>query len=271
MWISLFVSFCFSLSARETPEMVFVKGGLFVMGDTCCYENRHPLREIILDNFYIGKYEVTYQEFARFIEETGYITDAEKGEGSTILVGEEWRMLPEINWRHDSKGELQQEVNAPVIHVSWYDAVAFCNWLQEKEGKGYRLPTEAEWEYAARGGKTLPHNRFSGADRIEEAGWYLDNTDVEKGVEAVGRKAPNSLGIYDMTGNVWEWCSDWYAKEYDPADTENPQGPSQGIRRVNRGGSWRTPAEPQSHITHRSSLKPEKQGNLLGFRVAYSE
>lgn len=89
MGISLFIFFCLSLSAQESPEMVFVKGRLFVMGDTCCYENRRPLREITLDDFYIGKYEVTYQEFARFIEETGYITDAEKGEGSTILIGEE--------------------------------------------------------------------------------------------------------------------------------------------------------------------------------------
>lgn len=128
-------------------------------------------------------------------------------------------------------------MNAPVIHVSWYDAVVFCNWLQAKEGKGYRLPTEAELEYAARGGETFFHNRFSGADSIDVAGWYLDNTEVEKGVELVGRKAPNSLGIYDMTGNVWEWCSDWYTKEYDPTDRKNPQGPAEGVRRVNRGGN----------------------------------
>lgn len=260
---------------KTDMELVFVQGGTFLMGDTCCYGNRKPQRTITLSDFSIGKYEVTAAQFARFVRETSYITDAERGEGSTILKGENtWQTLDSISWKHDSKGEMNKVDSKPVIHVSWNDAVAFCEWLSRTTHRTYRLPTEAEWEYAAQGGQQdggSLRTSFSGGDSIEKVAWYLDNTNTESGVEPVGQKLPNLLGVYDMTGNVWEWCYDWYAKEYNPADTLNPLGAAEGERRVNRGGSWRTPAVPQSHLTHRSSLKPNKQGNLLGFRVVCTD
>lgn len=257
---------------REKVEMVFVEGGQFLMGDICCYANRKPVRRISLGDFCIGKYPITVEQFAKFIEQTNYITDAEKGHGSTILNGETWETLDSINWRHSTQGKIltKEQQNIPVVHVSWNDAMAYCSWLSKITKKNYRLPTEAEWEYAAHGGKKHSHNltRFSGSNSIDSVGWYIGNTTPDDGVQPVGLKNPNSLGIYDMTGNVWEWCSDWYGSPYIAADTINPQGPAEGKRKVGKGGSWRTPAEPQSHITHRSSLNPEKQGNLLGFRVA---
>jgi formylglycine-generating enzyme required for sulfatase activity len=262
--------------AQHEVELVFVRGGAFTMGDTCCYGNRKPLRTVTLSDFSIGKYEVTLAQFARFVRETSYLTDAERGEGSTILRGEnDWQTVDSVTWRHDSRGERSGRADKPVIHVSWNDAVAFCEWLSRTTRRRYRLPTEAEWEYAAQGGQLGAKGGvrpfFSGSDSIEKVAWYLDNTHTEGGVEPVGQKLPNQLGVYDMTGNVWEWCADFYAKEYLPADTVNPQGAAQGERRVNRGGSWRTPAAPQSHLTHRSSLKPNKQGNLLGFRVVCTD
>ncbi len=274
----LFISIILILGAQNKSyaqvdmELIFVPGGTFLMGDTCCYSNRKPQRMITINDFSIGKYEVTVAQFAQFIRATSYVTDAEKGEGSTILRGDsDWQTVDSITWRHDTKGERNVPDDKPVIHVSWNDAVAFCEWLSHTTHHTYKLPTEAEWEYAAQGGQQDARNNFrtffSGSDTIEKVAWYLDNTNTENGVEPVGQKAPNRLGIYDMTGNVWEWCYDWYAKEYTPIDTVNPLGPEVGERRVNRGGSWRTPAVPQSHLTHRSSLKPNKQGNLLGFRV----
>ena len=273
--------FCFllliSLSAmgQTEVELVPVGGGTFLMGDTCCYSNRRPQRMITVNDFSIGKYEITVAQFSRFVSATAYVTDAEKGEGSIILKSGGWSTIDSVNWRHDTKGDINTRMDHPVIHVSWNDAVAYCQWLSSATGRHYRLPTEAEWEYAARGGqyglKEDAQTLFSGSNDIDEVAWYLDHTDPENGVKEVGIKRPNLLGIYDMTGNVWEWCSDWYDKEYNPNDTIDPQGAAQGVRRVNRGGSWYTPPIPQSHITHRSSLKPEKQGNLLGFRVVCSD
>lgn len=274
--LSLSVSFNNILFAGNFPKMIFVEGGTFLMGDTCCYNNRKPVRKITLDDFHIGKYEVTVAQFAEFVNETNYVTDAEKAFGSIILIGDDWLTVDSINWRHDTKGALNSVNNCPVIHVSWNDAFAYCKWLGEKTGMNYRLPTEAEWEYAARGGQpALKYDAgntcFSGSDTIEQVAWYIDNTDTETGVREVGLKQPNEAGIYDMTGNTWEWCSDWYAGKYDPEETDNPQGPEDGTRKVSRGGSWRTPAIPQCHVTHRNSGKPDIQGNLLGFRVVCSD
>ncbi|MDR2938142.1 MAG: formylglycine-generating enzyme family protein [Prevotellaceae bacterium] len=249
----------------DNPEMILVQGGTFTMGDTCCHSNRQPLRTVAIEDFSIGKHELTVAQFAQFVGETNYITDAEKDGGSTILQGTEWKTVDTVNWRHDSKGSVNTCSDCPVIHISWNDAVAYCEWLSSTTGNSYRLPTEAEWEYAARGGVKSTGTIFSGSDSINKVAWYLGNVDVEIGVRKVGQKVPNQLGIYDMTGNVWEWCSDFYAKNYNPLKSEISE------RRVNRGGSWYTPAVTQSHLTHRSSLKPNKQGNLLGLRVACTD
>jgi len=219
----------------------------------------------------MSKYEITVSQFANFIHNTGYLTDAEKGQSTVVLRGDEWLQTDTVNWRHDTKGDCYSDYknnNYPVIHVSWNDAMAFCKWMSDSTYKYFRLPTEAEWEYAAKGGsKHSQTTAFGGSNNIDEVGWYIENTDVNQGVMQVGLKKPNELKLYDMTGNVWEWCYDWYQSSYDENDTQNPQGPVTGKRRTSRGGSWRTSAEPQSHVTHRNSLAPEKQGNLLGFRI----
>ena len=123
----------------------------------------------------------------------------------------------------------------PVERVSWNDCQEFVSRLNSLTGRTFRLPTEAEWEYAARGGNKSRHYKYSGSDNIDEVAWYRDNSGSK--THAVGTKSPNELGIYDMSGNVWEWCSDWYGG-YSASAQTNPQGPSSGSYRVLRGGSW---------------------------------
>ena len=153
----------FKIEARKpiNIEMVFVKGGTFQMGCTReqsdCNKDEKPVHTVTVDDFYIGRYEVTVAQFKKFIEVTNYKTDAEKKGYSYILDGD-WKNKNGVDWRCDVKGNIRSadEYNHPVIHVSWNDAVAYCRWLSKETGEHYRLPTEAEWEYAARGGSLSP-------------------------------------------------------------------------------------------------------------------
>lgn len=195
-------------------EMVYVQGGTFLMGATkeqyySGYREK-PVRRIKLDGYHIGKYEVTQAQWK-----------AVMGTGSSSSF----------------KGD-----NHPV-EKSWEEAQEFCKRLSEATGKKYVLPTEAQWEYVARGGKKSQHYIFAGSNDINEVAWYYDNSGKlgedhpDYGMHRVGMKKSNELGVYDMTGNVAEWCSDWYGT-YEEKDTENPQGPADGEKRVDRGGSW---------------------------------
>ncbi|MDD5766447.1 MAG: SUMF1/EgtB/PvdO family nonheme iron enzyme [Candidatus Marinimicrobia bacterium] len=238
-------------------NMIFVKGGTFQMGSNDGEDDEKPVHTITVSDFWIGKYEVTVAEFEKFISETGYQTDAEKGDGSNFWTGSTWEKKAGVNWRCDAQGNVRRssELNHPVIHVSWNDAVAYCDWLSRKTGRIYRLPTEAEWEYAARsGGKNYkyawgnfgPEGKLGGNVADESAkkalGWSGTWEGYDDGyvyTAPVGFFEPNELGLYDMTGNVWEWCADWYdAKYYKKSPQNDPQGPSSGDSRVLRGGSW---------------------------------
>ncbi|MBD5397583.1 formylglycine-generating enzyme family protein [bacterium] len=191
-------------------EMVYVEGGEFEMGATSeqgngAEDDEKPVRTVKLDSYYIGKYEVTQAQ---------------------------WKEVMGTNPSY-FKGD-----NRPVENVSWEDAQEFCKRLSERNGKKYVLPTEAQWEYAARGGNKSQHYKYAGGNDIDEVAWYYDNSyglgaeHPDYGTHSVGTKKANELGIYDMSGNVWEWCSDWYASSYDENDTENPQGPTSGSARV---------------------------------------
>ena len=153
-----------------------------------------------------------------------------------------------------------------VIYVSWYGARAYCTWLSKKIGKEVRLPTEAEWEYAARGGKKSRGYTYSGSDSIGEVAWYADNSNDR--VQKVGGKSPNELGLYDMSGNLWEWCSDWYdGNYYSLSPSSNPKGPSSGDLKVLRGGSWYSGASG-CRVADRYFDFPDGRADYLGFRVA---
>ncbi len=238
-------------------KMVFVEGGTFQMGDTWGDggSDEKPVHTVTVDSFYIGKYEVTQPEYLLIM----------KNNPSHFTGGGDF-------FPH------------PVEQVSWYDAVNFCNQLSIHEGlepcytikdtdvtcdftkNGYRLPTEAEWEYAARGGNQSQGYKYSGSNNPDDVAWYSDNSGNQ--THEVGTKQPNELGIYDMTGNVWEWCWDWYDSEYySSSPQDNPKGPDSGTRRVLRGGGWLYRSGTRLGVANRSSDFPSYSHYDIGFRL----
>jgi formylglycine-generating enzyme required for sulfatase activity len=218
-------------------EMVFVKGGTFTMGCTTeqgeyCGEDEEPAHSVTVSSFKIGKYEVTQAQ---------------------------WKAIMGCN-PSKFKGD-----NLPVEQVSWDDIQEFLHKLNALTGKRYRLPTEAEWEYAARGGNASGGNKYSGGNNIDDVAWYYGNRDSK--THAVGSKRSNELGIYDMSGNVREWCSDWYDKNYySSSPSNNPTGASSGSYRVFRGGDWFNGAG-YCTVAYRSSNDPGYRSGAVGFRV----
>ena len=244
---------------------------------------RHPVR--ITRPFHLGIHEVTVGQFREFVKDSGYRTDAEKGtefkgafgfDAETGELGES----EEYSWRNVG---FEQTDMHPVVNVSWNDAVAFCKWLSSKEGKSYRLPTEAEWEYACRAGTTTRY--YYGEDpkglavvgnvadatakaKFPDWDWPIAATDGHVFAAPVGKFKPNAFGLYDMHGNVYEWCADWYGEDYyaqSPAD--DPPGPVGGLDRVYRGGSWASSAE-SCRVARRRMDEPAGRSLVLGFRVA---
>ena len=218
------------------PEMVTIENGSFAMGGPGADEG--PTHIVHIRSFYLGKYEVTVGEFRKFMNSHVYTTDAEKSGFSYIFNNNHFQKKEKVDWQCDGNGDKRPPSadNEPVIHISWNDAVAYCRWLSDKTGKNFRLPKEAEWEYAARGGKNQENTNFSGGDKIDNLGWYSGNSDGK--THPVGTKTPNSLGVYDLTGNAWEWCNDRYgAGYYFVGPSVNPRGSDTGTQRVLRGGN----------------------------------
>ncbi|MEA2043592.1 MAG: SUMF1/EgtB/PvdO family nonheme iron enzyme [Bacteroidota bacterium] len=249
-------------------EMVLVQGGTFQMGSNNGYSNEKPIHSVTVSSFYISKYEVPVSEFKKFIDATNYQTDADKAGKSYVYDGG-WKYKNGVNWKCDVAGNRRptSDYNHPVIHVSWNDATAYCKWA------GGRLPTEAEWEYAARGGNKSNNYKYSGSNTLRNVAWYRENSydlgssHSDYGTHPVGTKSPNELGIYDMSGNVWEWCSDWYDSDYySSSPSTNPQGASSGSNHVYRGGSWNSGAG-YCRVANRDYGKPTGSHNIFGFRL----
>ena len=213
-------------------KMIYVEGGTFAMGSNSGESDEKPVHNVTLDSYYIGETEITQAQ---------------------------WRAVMGSN-PSNYKGD-----NRPVECVSWHDAQEFCKKLSELTGKRYVLPTEAQWEYAARGGNQSKGYTYSGSNNIDEVAIYYSNSG--SGHSKVKSKKPNELGIYDMSGNVWEWCSDWYSSSsYSSSSQTNPQGPNSGGYRVLRGGSWFNYAS-YCRVAFRSYNIPSGTFNYCGFRV----
>jgi len=240
-------------------NLVYIPTGSFMMGSSGSAEqlardygifednitNEFPQHQVrISEGFWMGQTEVTQDQY------------------KSVMNAQPWSGKPMV----------QELANNPAVHVSWSDAVAFCRKLGQKEGKTYRLPTEAEWEYACRAGTTT---RFCFGDSHSSLGdhaWFYDNAyEVdERYAHAVGQKKLNLWGLYDMHGNVWEWCSDWYAKDYySNSPSVDPNGPSSGDARSLRGGAWNC-NENGLHCSYRSGLSPVNGNAVIGFRVVRS-
>ncbi len=230
-------------------EFVWVPGGCFQMGSNEGDDDEKPVHEVCVDGFWMGVHEVTVGQWERFVSETGY-----RGEGSN-------------HWRCDGMADPEgftQEADHPVCCVSWKEATAFAEWLSKKTGHAYRLPTEAEWEYACRSGGR--GETYCGGEDVDRLAWYDGNSGGR--THEVGTQAFNGLGIYDMSGNVWEWCSDIYAKDaYSKHAHENPIYVESGRVRVIRGGSWNCSARA-CRSANRYRNDPEDRYYYLGFRLA---
>lgn len=216
-------------------NMVKVEGGTFTMGATPeqgddVYLDEKSAHQVTLSDYYIGRYEVTQKEW-----------QAVMGDNPSKFKGD----------------------NLPVERVSWNDCNEFIKKLNQLTGLQFRLPTEAEWEFAARGGKQSKGYKYSGSNDLGSVAWYGDNSDDK--THQVGVKEPNELGIYDMSGNVWEWCSDWYGS-YPSSSQINPTGPSSGSYRVLRGGSWYNYARG-CRVSFRYNSNPSARLHNSGFRV----
>lgn len=250
-------------------SMVRVEGGEFVMGCALqqsgkCNPNEIPARRVRVEDFFMSPHEVSVEWFALFIESTGYRTDAERMGGSRIWTLGVEHNQSNINWRYDNQGQMRtkNQLNHPVIHVSWNDAKAFCEWLSAVSGKHIRLPFEAEWEFASGGGLQSRGHIYSGSNSSDLVGWYRSNSGGN--THRVGEKAANQLGLFDMTGNVFEWVMDWYAED----SRGEVGGPPTGNQRVIRGGSWNSSKESLP-IFRRFSAQPEYRDSEIGFRIVY--
>jgi formylglycine-generating enzyme required for sulfatase activity len=214
--------------------------------------------------FILGRCEVTVGQFRQFVFDTGYETEGEQEVqvGQSLDGTEPKAKKQEWTWRQPG---FAQDDNDPVVCVSWSDAAAYCEWLAHKEGMTYRLPTEAEWEYACRAGSTTD-SFFGSQESLDQYAWFDGNSQGH--THPVGEKNPNAWGLYDMYGNVWEWCGDWQADGYyNSSPVADPRGPTSGSSRVRRGGGWNFP-DTFCRSAFRNGLVPGSRVSFLGFRVA---
>ncbi len=281
--------------ALLTTPMIAVPGGRFLMGATgpVAYDadGEGPVHPIELTPYRISATCVTNDDFAAFVAATGYVSEAERYGWSFVFAGllpddfeptraavqtPWWRQVYSADWRHPEgpHSDIAQRGHHPVVHVAWSDAIAYCRWA------GARLPTEAEWERAARGG--LVGAVFPWGDELEPGGRHMMNVfqgtfpshdtgdDGWIGTAPVDAYKPNAFGAYNMTGNVWEWCADWYApRYYHDSPRHDPPGPTSGMSRVMRGGSYLCHASycRRYRVAARSANTPDSSAGNVGFRV----
>lgn len=268
---------CFEMGlsvAQEIHLMEYYKS--FTIKKTNPFTDELPQHQVCLDGFWMGRYEVTVGQFRRFVQETGYLTWAEKWGGCCDDKNGMWVKNDET-WR---KPGFDQEDTHPVTCISWSDARHFAYWLSKQTGKVLHLPTEAQWEYAARGGTTTlrpwgdtvdgsmcnyANYDSPAADISWRYGYQCDDGYIN--TAPVGLYKPNGYGLYDMFGNVLEWCHDWYSSDYfSRSPSKNPTGPEPGSDRVLRGSSWRG-WEESLRSTSRFQESTDSRFNFLGFRL----
>ncbi|TGN99764.1 hypothetical protein PN36_33630 [Candidatus Thiomargarita nelsonii] len=251
----------------EGPEMVIIPAGRFRMGDVqgTGDDDEKPVHEVSVKSFAMGRYPVTVGEFRQFVEATGYQTEAEKGDGAWVWKDNDYNEVKDANWRNPY---FSQDNKHPVVCVSWNDAMVYVKWLSEQTGKQYRLPTEAEWEYAARGGTETDYwwGNEIGNNRANcyDSGSQWSN----KSTSPVGSFEPNPFGLYDTAGNVWEWTASEYEDKYRGKELLCiEKNHSESIRLSLRGGSWSYDTTGM-RSAYRFDRRPTIRNVDVGFRLA---
>jgi len=234
-------------------DFVQVQGGTFMMGE----EKDH---KVTVPDFFLGRYPVTNAQYLAFVAATG--THAPEW----MEAGNEYNIDTGTNNYYKELGEALMAPAHPVVGVSWHDAGAFCAWLSAQSSKTYRLPTEAQWEYAARGGRQSLGFPYAGSHQLKEVGWFSQNS--HRATKPVGLKLPNELCLYDMSGNVWEWCADHWQDDYKKAPQDGSAwAESDGAGRVVRGGSWSSSGN-YCRVSSRYDSIADFRDDNIGFRLA---
>lgn len=243
--------------------MTYVEAGIFEMGSTNGAPDEKPVHQVIIPDFEIGTFEVTVEQFQAFVNSTAYVTELERMSGAHLVLDQMQGLHKKegLNWRYGPDGSIVQDKQQPVVFVSWNDAMAFAKWMTTTYEGTWRLPTEAEWEFAAQGGIRA---RFSETDSL-----HLKNIPKYEQLNKIGSREfmPNEIGIMHMHGSLSEWCLDWYDKNYyRQSPLHTPMGPSAGKMKVLRGGSWINTENKQA-VTLRKKTAPNLCSFSDGFRV----
>ncbi len=255
------------------PELALIPSGEFLMGSDDAEDDERPAHRVHVDDFMIAVHPVTQGQYARFVRETGHRAPAIYELPLVVTAGGRDRERtfrsagqPYVWLESDAPGGM---VDHPVTLVRWEDSVAYCNWLSSATGRAVRLPTEAEWEKAARGG--IEGKRYPWGDRLDRhlANFQSDpSAKTTQGTTRCRTYPPNGYGLFDMAGNVWEWVHDWYDPRYYQASPERgPTGPEQGTLRIIRGGSWLVADVRMLSCSHRHKVPPDTYSYGIGFRI----
>jgi sulfatase modifying factor 1 len=261
------------MADQSMLQVARIPAGEFAMGADDGEEDERPAHKAYLDEFCVGTYPVTNAEYAQFVRETGHPSPAIRVLPlmvSGALEADFRSLAARYFWNNGSPPEGRDR--HPVTLVGIDDAMSYCGWLASKTGKPVRLPTEAEWEKAARGG--LEGKRYPWGETLDPAcAHFLPQAGLkaDRGTAEVGSYPPNGFHLFDMSGNVWEWVSDWYAPNYYArAQYLNPQGPEGGLMRIVRGGAWVNVDGKYLRCAYRHKVPPDSYAYSIGFRVAYS-
>jgi formylglycine-generating enzyme len=258
------------LNQATLPNLARIPAGEFLMGAADGAEDERPVHPVSVSEFFIGRFAVTNDEYARFVRATGHPAPSLRalplvaGGGRDALFKE---LSAPYVWTDDTPPAARG--SHPVVLVTFEDAVAYCRWLSKAIERMVRLPTEAEWEKAARGG--VEGQQYPWGDEIDPSRCnFLDDTAAkrERGTRPTGTYPPNGFGLCDVAGNVWEWISDWYGREYYRGDEMNdPVGPPGGNMRIVRGGSWVNSDLNMLRCAYRHKVPPDTYAYSIGFRV----
>ncbi|HXI31823.1 MAG TPA: formylglycine-generating enzyme family protein [Vicinamibacterales bacterium] len=258
------------MSTGALPNLARIPAGDFLMGAADAEDDERPVHRVFVSEFFIGRFPVTHDEYARFVRASGHAAPAIR-DLPLVTAGGRDEVFRELALPYTWDGDQPPAGHGshPVVLITYEDTVAYCRWLSEELQRQVRLPTEAEWERAARGG--VDGYRYPWGNDIDPSRCnYLTDASIkrQRGTRPTGTYPPNAFGLYDVCGNVWEWVSDWYSPDYyGTGDTRDPRGPDSGAMRIVRGGSWVNDDVALLRCAYRHKVPPDTYAYSVGFRI----